>query len=144
MTTYSIRRIGAFAVDMLLVGIAYTVLLNLIPEEQLAHDWSWRGRSFGWSFDLFGFLTGIYFVGSDLLNKHETPGKDIFHLRTVDAADGAEPGYQQSLARTLLKLVSIWMLPVSAFLYLWKGRGFTLQDFLVKTTVRPIKSLKSV
>ena len=130
-------------IDMCLIGIGYTVAVNLIPGDQLTHDWIWRGRPFGWSFDLFGFLTAIYFVGSDLANKGESPGKDILHLRTVGLEDGAGLDYQRSLARTLLKLISICMLPVAAFLYVWKGREFTLQDFLVQTTVLPVKKLGS-
>ena len=137
MTGYSIRRMGAFVIDMLLISVAYTLLLNLIPEELLRQDWIWRGRSFGWSFDLFGFLMVVYFVGSDLVNKGESPGKDILRLKTVCAATGLKPGYKRSLARTLLKLISIWMLPAAALLYLWKGRGFTLQDYLTETIVLP-------
>ena len=144
MKGYNLQRIGAFLIDMLLVGIAYTVVLNLIPQDQLNHEWIWKGRSFGWSFDLFGLLTAVYFVGTALLNKGESPGKDILHLRTVTLEDGAEPDYQRSLARTLIKLISIWMLPVAAFLYLWKGREFTLQDFMVKTTVRTLKQMESI
>lgn len=143
MKGYSLKRTAAFLIDMFLIGIAYTVVLNLIPQEQLNHDWIWNGRSFGWSLDLFGFLTAAYFVGSELLNKGESPGKDILHLRTVSLEDGRELDYQRSLARTLLKLISIWMLPVAAFLYVWKGREFTLQDFLIKTTVRSVKEFES-
>ena len=143
MKGVSFQRIGAFLIDMFLIGIGYTVAVNLIPGAQLNHDWIWSGRPFGWSFDLFGFLTAVYFVGSDLINKGESPGKDILHLRTVGLEDGAGLDYQRSLARTLLKLVSIWMLPVAAFLYVWKGREFTLQDFLVQTTVLPVKKLGS-
>ena len=143
MKRYSLHRMGAFLIDMFLIGIAYTVLLYLIPQEQLNIDWIWNGRSFGWSFDLFGLLTAAYFVGADLLNKGESPGKDILHLRTVGLQDGAKLDYQRTLARTLLKLISIWMLPVAAFLYVWKGHEFTLQDFLVETTVRPAKEMPS-
>ena len=143
MKGYGLKRIAAFLIDLFLVGIAYTVILNLIPQQQLTHNWIWNGNSFGWSFDLFGFMTAVYFVGSDLLNKGESPGKDILHLKTVSLEDGAELSYQRSLARTLLKLISIWMLPVAAFLYVWKGREFTLQDFLAESTVRPIRALES-
>jgi uncharacterized RDD family membrane protein YckC len=128
---------------MFLIGIGYTAVLNLIPQGSLSHDWIWNGRSFGWSFDLFGFLTALYFVGSDLLNQGESPGKDILRLKTVSAGDGAPLSYERSLARTLLKLISIWMLPVAAFLYVWKAREFTLQDFLIGSTVRPVKKLES-
>jgi len=143
MKGYNLQRIGAFLIDMLLVGIAYTVILNLIPQDQLNYEWIWKGRSFGWYFALFGLLPAVYFVGPALLNKGESPGKDILHLRTVTLEDGAEPDYQRSLARTLIKLISIWMLPVAAFLYLWKGREFTLHDFMVKTAVRPLKQMAS-
>lgn len=142
MKGYSFQMMGAFLIDMLLIGIAYTVVLNLIPREQLTQDLVWNGRSFGWSFDLYGTLTAAYFVGSDLLNRGASPGKDILRLQTV-CLDGTPLSYPQSLARTLLKLISIWMLPVAAFLYVWKGKGFTLQDYLLQTTVRPVQPLKS-
>ncbi|MEJ2584491.1 MAG: RDD family protein [Robiginitalea sp.] len=138
----NIKRIGAFLIDMLLIGIAYTVASNVLPWKELSHDLIWDGRSIGWSVDLFGLLNAAYFVGTGLLNKGDSPGKDILHLKTLRLEDGTELGYKQSLARTLLKLISICMLPVAAFLYVWKGREFTLQDFLIKTTVRPVKAVK--
>lgn len=135
MTAYNIRRIGAFLIDLLLISVAYTILFNLIPEIHMIREWLCRDCPFGVSFGLFGIMTAVYFLGSDLLNKGESPGKDMLRLRTVSAKEGSQLGYQRSLVRTLLKLVSIWMLPLAAFLYLWKGRGFTLQDYLVKTRV---------
>jgi uncharacterized RDD family membrane protein YckC len=135
MTAYNIQRIAAFLIDLLLISVAYTVLYNLIPEIHLSHEWLWRDWSLGVSFGLFGIMTAVYFLVSDLLNKGESPGKDMLGLRTVSAKEGSQLGYQRSLGRTLLKLVSICILPLAAFLYLWKGRGFTLQDYLVKTRV---------
>ncbi len=142
MKGYGFHRMGAFLIDMFLIGIAYTLVLNLIPEEHLTQDLVWNGRSFGWSFDLYGILTAAYFVGSDLLNRGASPGKDILRLQTV-RVDGTPLSYPQSLARSLLKLISIWMLPVAAFLYVWKGKAFTLQDYLLQTEVRPVQPLKS-
>jgi len=39
------------------------------------------------------------------------------------------------LVRTLLKIIGIGMLPVSLLLFIWKGSGFTLQDYVLRSTV---------
>ena len=38
MKGYDLLRIGAFLIDMFLIGIAYTVVVNLISQGQLSHD----------------------------------------------------------------------------------------------------------
>lgn len=142
MDKAAIRRSAAFLLDMVLISILYTGVINFIPETIFTQQVNLGSRSLTWSFDLYGFLTAAYFIGCDLGNRGESLGKDIFHLKTV-RQDGAALDYQMSLARTLLKLISISMLPFAALLYVWKGREFTLQDFLVGSRVRPQRKLKA-
>lgn len=143
MKEVTIRRGLAFLLDMLLVTIAYNLVINLIPETGMHKEWVWAGLTFKGAFDLYGFLTVAYFAGCDLLNRGESLGKDIWHLKTR-RPDGGQQDYGKSLLRTLLKMISIWMLPVAVFLFLWKGRGFTLQDYLTGTEVRLWKQVDAV
>lgn len=143
MKEVTIRRGLAFLLDMFLVTIAYNLVINLIPEIWMRQEWVWAGLTFEGAFDLYGFLTVAYFAGCDLLNGGESLGKDIWHLKTT-RPDGEQPDYGKSLLRTLLKMISIWMLPVAVFLFLWKGRGFTIQDYLTGTEVRLWKQVDVV
>ena len=142
MDKAAIRRSAAFFVDMLLISILYTGVINFIPETSFTQQVYLGSKPLSWSFVLYGFLTAAYFIGCDLANRGESLGKDIFHLKTI-RGDGAALDYQTSLARTLLKLISISMLPFSALLYVWKGEGFTLQDFLTGSKVRPQRKLNA-
>ena len=129
-----LRRCGAFLTDLLLISMVYTAGINLLPEFLSG---ILRGGSGGGVKDgslLYGLLTAAYFLGSDLINQGNSPGKDVLGLRTV-GPDGDPPGLKASLARTLLKLVSISVLPVSMAVYFWKGRQITLQDHFAHTAV---------
>lgn len=143
MKEVTMRRGLAFLLDMLLVGIAYTLAVNLIPEIASRQEWVWAGRTFEGAIDLYGLVTLGYFAACDLLNGGESLGKDIWHLRTT-GPEGQRPDYRLSLVRTLLKMISIGMLPLAVILFLWKGRHFTLQDYLTGTDVRPWKQVDVV
>lgn len=125
-----LRRCGALLIDLFLVSLIYSLAINIIP---MVSEGSQVGSAGLWS--LQGFIAAFYFIGCDFLNKRESPGKDIMHLRTVDY-NGAFPGNKVILSRTLLKLISIALLPFAVIVYLWNFREFVLHDYLTGTSVR--------
>ena len=128
------RRIGALLIDFLLISVVYTIAINAVPEDFLWTDRIVIKGEMGLSVDLYGLVLGLYFIGCDLLNQGESLGKDILGLRTV-GRDGQPLSKRVVLVRTLIKLLSIGMLPLTLILFLCKGRGFTLQDYLTRSSV---------
>jgi uncharacterized RDD family membrane protein YckC len=134
------RRGMAFLLDLLLISLVFTLLYNFIPLEWLKGEYMVGSREFRWGIDLYGAVSAGYFLGSGLLMRGGSPGKDIMHLRTVKA-DGSALTRSLSLARTLLKLISIALLPLALIAYLWDGKETTLQDYLSGSRVernRPV------
>lgn len=129
------RRMGALVIDFLLISVVYTIAINAVPEDFLWTDRIGIKAEMGLSVDLYGLVLVFYFIGCDLLNKGESLGKDILGLRTV-GRDGQPLSKRVVLVRTLIKLLSIGMLPLTLIPFLWKGRGFTLQDYLTGSSVQ--------
>lgn len=129
------RRMWALLIDFLLISVVYTIVINAVPEDFLWTDRIGIKGEMGLSVDLYGLVLVFYFMGCDLLNKGESLGKDILGLWTV-GRDGQSLSRGVSLVRTLIKLLSLGMLPLTLILYLWKGRGFTLQDYLTGSSVQ--------
>lgn len=134
------RRGFAFLLDLLLISLAFTLLYNFIPLEWLKGEYALGTQEFRWAIDLYGAVSAGYFLGFGFLMRGGSPGKDIMRLKTV-MADGSIPTRSLSLARTLLKLISIALLPFALIAYVWDGRETTLQDYLSGTRVernRPV------
>jgi uncharacterized RDD family membrane protein YckC len=134
------RRGIAFLLDLLLISLVFTLLYNFLPMDWLAGEQAVGTREFRWRIDLYGIAMAGYFLGLGLLMRGGSLGKEIMHLRTV-MADGSVPTRSLSLARTLLKLISIGVLPFALIAYVWDGKETTLQDYLSGTRVernRPV------
>jgi uncharacterized RDD family membrane protein YckC len=134
MDEHNLRRGAALIIDFFLISTAYMVLANMVPDPMLrtgtaVHPWSLSVAP-----DWYFLVCAAYFLGCDLFNKGESLGKDILGLRTR-TAEGGTPGLPQRVLRTLLKLVSLSLLPFALLLFFWKGRGLTLQDYVTGTTV---------
>jgi uncharacterized RDD family membrane protein YckC len=129
------RRIVALLIDLLLISVVYTIAINVVPEGPPVVDSIHNGWSIPWPGYLYAVVLGIYYVGCDLINRGESLGKDMMRLRTTDPK-GERLKPRAALVRTFLKLISIGMLPIALILFLWKSRGFTLQDYLTGTSVK--------
>ena len=132
------RRVGALLIDLLIISAAYSLGIHLLPELFPEASRMWEGMPLRPGTVVYGLLVAGYFLGCDLANNGESPGKDILGLRTV-GRDGNPPGLRTSLVRSLLKSLSVGLLPASALAFLWKGRGWTLQDALTGTSVERIR-----
>jgi uncharacterized RDD family membrane protein YckC len=117
------RRLGAFAIDALLIGIA-GYLLGLVFGEAFARAGAW-GR-------LIGFLlAGAWFVPHECAwGGGRTPGKRLLGLRVVDAR-GQAPGPLRAAARYAIFAVPYFLngahLPASLLF----GPGVYLVSLLV-------------
>ena len=131
-----LRRSVAFLSDQLLISVLFTAATAFLPDSPPV-QWPAAGIGFPVEAVLYGVLTAAYFFSADLLNRGNSPGKEILRLRTL-GPDGNPPPLSVCLMRTVLKLVSISVLPVSIAVYVWKGRQVTLQDRLCHTSLELI------
>jgi len=134
MNEQNLRRCTALLIDLFLISIVYSVLINIFPDP-LIHN---QGEGIQWSFALvpdgFVLVSLGYFIGCDFLNKGESLGKDIMGLQTR-SVDGGVLGVRHRCYRSLLKWVGLMAWPVAFLAYFRKENGLTLQDYVVKTTV---------
>lgn len=130
----NLRRGIALLMDLFLIGIGYTVLANMAPEGLFSSAATGIQGSLSVTPDWYLLVSAAYFLGCDFFNAGESLGKDIMGLRTR-TAEGGIPEPRQRVLRTLLKLVSLSLLPLALLLFFWKGRGLTLQDYVTGTTV---------
>lgn len=141
MNEQNLRRCSALLIDLFLISIVYSVLINIFPDPLIPD----QGEGIQWSFALipdgFVLVSLGYFIGCDFLNRGESLGKDITGLQTR-SLDGRVLDLRRRVYRTLLKWVSLIVWPLAFLLYFWKEKGFTLQDYVVKTKVTRARKFK--
>lgn len=129
------RRTGAFFVDIVLLGIIVTFLESIIEPLNKGVSYSMLGIRLNIRFGVTFLLYISYFLAFDILNRGNTLGKIIFGIKVV-YNDNTTPEHKHRLKRTLLKIVSIIVLPVSILLF-FLNDSFTIHDHYTKTvTVR--------
>jgi uncharacterized RDD family membrane protein YckC len=134
MNEQNLRRGAAVLIDLFLISIVYSVLINLMPQILMTHEMAGIQLSIELAPDGFLMVSFAYFIGCDLFNKGESLGKDIMGLQTR-GAEGRVLDLQNRLYRTLLKMVSLALWPVAILIYFREERGLTLQDYVVQSTV---------
>lgn len=140
MTTVKLNRIGALLIDLILISLAYTLIYNFIPKEWLSVSLS---ANYGFSLERILYYGSFlaYFLLFDFTNGGDSPGKEILKLSTRGAG-GKKLGPAQAVKRSLLKLASLIILPVSALLYLFGEGEFSLHDAYLKTGVFPVRTFR--
>ena len=135
MKTAKMNRIGALLIDLILISLGYTLIFNFIPKEWLSPT-----QLYGWGFEpdimLYYGTFLVYFLLFDFTNSGDSPGKEILRLQTLDISR-QRLERKRAVKRTLLKLVSLIIFPVSALLYLFGDGEFSLHDTYLKTGVFP-------
>lgn len=124
------NRIIAFIIDIALCSFIVSLFLPLKEHPIGAYD-LW-GHEILVNWDLSVLTYAAYFLAFDFINQANSPGKSIMKLRVIGSS-GQRLQLKTRIGRTLLKLVSILVLPISAIVYLANGK--TLHDNLLKSTV---------
>lgn len=122
-------RILAFLIDNVICS-SITSLLIPLKYSLGTYDLGGQRIFINLEFTLLGFA--VYFLLFDFFNKGNTAGKAVMGLRTRNFSAQELP-LKTRIGRTLLKLVSMIVLPISAIVYLLNGN--TLHDNLMKSTV---------
>ena len=129
------RRIGAFIIDVFIVTVFVTFTENLLSSTIEAKNFDLFGIQFDLRIGTSFLLYVCYFIIFDLINNGITAGKLIFGIKVVHK-DETEISKGVSIKRSLLKITSIIILPLSILLFLFSDY-FTIQDYYSRTlTVR--------
>lgn len=133
MSQIQTKRILAFIIDMIIVSIITSALQSMLSNIFQPKEYLFIGMSIKTThgFSLVFYL--IYFFVFDFLNQGKTLGKILFRNQVI-FPDNRKPSIINLMTRTVLKIVSILILPIAILLYLFNNR-FTLQDHFTKTTV---------
>jgi len=122
------KRILAFLIDMIIVN-AIIQLISLLVQPEIPGYWldtEYYTLVSRLSYDVVFYL--VYFLVFDLFGQGVTVGKKATSLVIVDA-DQPFIGRSELVKRTLLKMVGMILLPISALVYLLFTK--TIQDELM-------------
>ncbi len=121
------RRIGAFLIDVIIISILVTIMENMLSYIFETKNFELLGIRFHLRIGTSIFFYMCYFIIFDLLNNGSTLGKLLFGIKVVQE-DETEISKKTSIKRTLLKVVSIMILPLAILLFLFSDY-FTIQDY---------------
>jgi uncharacterized RDD family membrane protein YckC len=124
-------RIGAFIIDMLIVGL-YMVVVYLIIS---AMDFN-TGAPYIMFYLVLGLPAFLYSLLFETLNNGQTIGKNLSSIR-VTKLDGSKPTFGNFLVRWVLRMIDINLASgsIALFTILLNGKGQRLGDIAAGTTV---------
>jgi len=130
------KRILAFLIDMIIVNAIIQLISLLVQPEIPGYrlDTEYYTLVSRLSYDVVFYL--VYFLVFDLFGQGVTVGKKATNLVIVDA-DQTAIGRRELVKRTLLKMVGMILLPISALVYLLFTK--TIQDELMGLRVSFLK-----
>ncbi|MEM9686114.1 MAG: RDD family protein, partial [Bacteroidota bacterium] len=104
---------------------------NFLPVTILTHHIAFSGMAFTMGVTLAPVFYGVYFIVFDLVNDGRTLGKLMLGILVV-SKDGAALSPKKQLLRSLYKMLSVLLLPLSIGLFLFKDH-YTFQDYYMGT-----------
>lgn len=131
MDTTQKRRIGAFIIDVMIIGLFTTFAENILSifNEKISFDA--LGITFNYTFSFSVLFYVFYFLLFDFLNNGDTIGKMVFKVKVV-FLDKTEVPKAIHLKRSLLKILGIVILPISVLLF-FLNKHFTIHDRFYQT-----------
>jgi len=129
------RRVGAFIIDLMVIGFFVTFAENILSFfiEKISFDA--LGLTFNYTFSFSILFYVSYFLLFDLINNGITLGKMIFKIKVV-FLDKTELTKATHLKRSLLKILGIIILPIAVLLF-FLNKYFTIHDHFCQTTTIP-------
>lgn len=128
-------RIGAFIVDIVILGAIVSFSEGLLDTSIEGKSYDLFGMNFSIKLGVTFLIYVMYFLIFDVANRGNTVGKIIFRIKVV-TEDNSTPRCGIRMIRTILKIVSIIILPISILLF-FLNDSFTIHDRYAKTlTIR--------
>jgi len=127
MNSVNVKRIVAFVIDLLFIATLINIGFSLLYE-----NYSPTSFNFGWfpPFVLPGVFLGgylLYFFLFDLIFEGQTLGKLASSILVVGSSNNHILDFKKRFIRSLLKMLSILLLPLSILLFFSWG-GFTIHE----------------
>lgn len=131
MTNLKTLRILSFLIDFLLISLILTLVTSFIDIKPKIGSIDFFGFNiiYGYSFYLIFYF--IYFFVFEFLGT-QSIGKMIFKLKISSKVTNTL-NFKTKLLRVFLKNISIYILPISATIFLIND--FIIQDYYSKTIV---------
>lgn len=127
------KRLIAFCIDFILIGIFYKFLNSIIPLEFEIGEVFIFNFNLKLSFSLLVFFYFFYRVFFDLFFEGITIGKKIMKLEIV--INNREVIKKRLILRSFYVLCTLLIFPISILLYLFKDK-YLLQDKLSNIRVK--------
>jgi uncharacterized RDD family membrane protein YckC len=121
-----LKRFLAFLIDFIIVSFIYKILDDMLSLSFEITELTLFETKIKLSFSFMILSFYFYMILFDVFNKGITFGKMIFNL-SIDNTTDTNLQVVDLLKRSLLKIISIIILPISILLYLFKNK-YLLQD----------------
>ena len=125
------QRLGAYLIDVLLVGVAgvgVVVIIALVDESLFG---------IGYAFWFVAFLAySVYFTGGP---TGQTVGKRLLGIRVIDFRTGGPIGYGRAVIRYIGQIISSWICYLGYLWMLWDREKQTWSDKMATTVVVPVE-----
>ncbi|WP_452229213.1 RDD family protein [Lacinutrix sp. MEBiC02404] len=126
MKNIYLKRFLAFLIDFIIVSFIYNILDDMLSLSFEITELTLFETKIKLRFSFMILTFYIYILLFDVFNKGITFGKMIFNL-SIDNTDSDNLEVVDLLKRSLLKILTIIILPISILLYLFKNK-YLLQD----------------
>ncbi|WP_452232320.1 RDD family protein [Lacinutrix sp. MEBiC02595] len=126
MKNIYLKRFLAFLIDFIIVSFIYHILDDMLSLSFEITELTLFETKIKLRFSFMILTFYIYILLFDVFNKGITFGKMIFNL-SIDNTDSDNLEVVDLLKRSLLKILTIIILPISILLYLFKNK-YLLQD----------------
>ncbi|MBT8387408.1 MAG: RDD family protein [Ignavibacteria bacterium] len=125
------KRIGAFIIDIVLMGGIISLVEGIFSNFFESQPFELWGLSFNYRFSFAIVVYLCYFFLFDLFKNGRTVGKMVVGVKLLHI-ENLKLSKRDHFTRSLLKIVSITILPISILLFLFKDH-FTIHDQFAKT-----------
>ena len=122
-----VRRSLAFLIDLVVVSIVASILGNVFPIIAFKLvDFDVFGQQFRIGIAFVFIIWFFYLMVFDVINNGQTIGKWILQLAAV-TKNHEIPPVKTRITRSLLKTLSIIILPIAVLLFLF-GKSYTIHE----------------
>lgn len=124
------KRIFALIIDLIIIGFFVSFLSSFFDLNYSQGNLFFLNTNFIYGYSLMFIIYIIYFFIFDCLNNGVTFGKRILKIEVVQT-DKVSLTLSKRLIRSILKVVSIIVFPITLLMFLINGK--TLHDNICKT-----------
>lgn len=130
----NINRLIAFVIDFVIASAFFKTINSVIPLEFAIYEYNFFGAEIKLSFSLLIVMFFLYLLIFDIINNGKTIGKMIMNLTVTNEKKG-KVSIKALIVRSLFKLISLLIFPVSLLLFFIKNK-FIFQDNFTELTVK--------